>query len=539
MKKQSWSKVVWNFCQLNFLALTITLSLADGTFGNQAPVSTANQQFPSSRASIDQDIHLTAPLAKITSVSELAEVQPNDWAFQALKSLVERYDVVAGYSDSTFGGNRAMTRYEFAARLTATMNRISELMIAHTSNRVSQQDLETLQRLQTEFAHELKVVLKKLDSLEARLPRQPFSTTTKLQGEVLFALAGVGSGDKADGSGDATDSHLTFSNRVRLNFNTSFTGKDILRTRLQARNISGIDHATGTDMARLAFQGNSNSDFNLTSLEYRFPIGEQAVVYLEAVGGSLNDFTNTLNPFFTGSGRGSISRFAQRNPIYRQGGEMGVGLDYEFSETVSLSLGYLAENINDPEVGFDKAGYAAIAQLTLEPSDTFKVGFTYIHSYNSLDTGTGSRGANDPFNDESDAVTADSFGLQSAIAINSKLALSGWLGFTHAKATDLPNNPVANILNWALTLAFLDLGREGNVAGIAIGQPPKVINNEFKVAGQPYEDEDTALHLEAFYRFQVDDHLAITPGVLVIASPEHNHNTSTIYVGTIRTTFRF
>jgi len=40
-------------------------------------------------------------MAQITSVSQLSDVQPTDWAFQALQSLVERY-VIAGYPDSSF-----------------------------------------------------------------------------------------------------------------------------------------------------------------------------------------------------------------------------------------------------------------------------------------------------------------------------------------------------------------------------------------------------------------------------------------------------
>ena len=36
-------------------------------------------------------------MAQVTSVSQLSDVQPTDWAFQALQSLVERYGCIAGY----------------------------------------------------------------------------------------------------------------------------------------------------------------------------------------------------------------------------------------------------------------------------------------------------------------------------------------------------------------------------------------------------------------------------------------------------------
>ncbi|MDM9385417.1 iron uptake porin [Chlorogloeopsis sp. ULAP01] len=530
MNKQSRSKNVWNVCYFGF-TFTIIFAVAGRAFGNEVPPALF----------FDRNINHADSLAKINTVSELAEIKPTDWTFQSLKSLVERYGVVAG--NSTFGGNQTTTRYEFAAVLAITTDYISKLISAKNTNLTYHKDLETLKRLQADFATELEVLQGRLDNLENRVEKiqqQQFSTTTKFEGEVLFAVSGVGSGEKIGDSSDRIDSNLTLSSRTRLTFDTSFTGKDRLRVRLQASNLPGIDDATGTDMARLAFQSDSDNQFELSTLEYRFPIGEQAMVYLEAEGGDLDDFfTDTLNPFFSSSSRGSISRFAQRNPIYRQGGGAGVGLLYDLSESISWSLGYLSDDVNEPEVGFGGEEYGAIAQLTLEPIEDFKVGFTYIHSYNSLDTGTGSRRANDPFDDNSDAIVADSFGLELTTAVSQSLTVSGWLGFTHATATDLPSNPEADIFNWALTVAFVDLGRENNVAGIAIGQPPKVTSNEFEIAAQSYEDEDTALHLEAFYRFQVNDNIAITPGLLVITNPEHDRDNSTIYVGTIRTTFRF
>ena len=63
---------------------------------------------------------------QVTSVSQLKDVQPTDWAFEALRSLVERYGVIAGYPDGTFRGNRAMTRYEFAVALKRKFPRVAE-----------------------------------------------------------------------------------------------------------------------------------------------------------------------------------------------------------------------------------------------------------------------------------------------------------------------------------------------------------------------------------------------------------------------------
>ncbi len=124
---------------------------------------------------------------QVTSVTQLTDVQPTDWAFEALRSLIERYGVIAGYPDGTFRGNRAMTRYEFAAALNAALERINELIAVGTAEQVSRDDLATLQRLQEEFAAELATLRGRVDGLEARtaeLEANQFSTTTKLSGQV-------------------------------------------------------------------------------------------------------------------------------------------------------------------------------------------------------------------------------------------------------------------------------------------------------------------------------------------------------------------
>ncbi len=107
-------------------------------------------------------------LSQVTSVSQFSDVQPTDWAFQALQSLVERYGCIAGYPNSTYRGNRALTRYEFAAGLNACLDRVNELIATATADLVTKQDLATLQRLQEEFSAELATLRGRVDSLEAR-----------------------------------------------------------------------------------------------------------------------------------------------------------------------------------------------------------------------------------------------------------------------------------------------------------------------------------------------------------------------------------
>ena len=143
-------------------------------------------------------------VTQVTSVSQLSDVKPTDWAFQALQSLVERYGCIAGYPDKTYRGNRAMTRYEFAAGLNACMDRINDLIAASTADSAKKEDLATIRKLQEQFSAELATLRGRVDGIESRtamLEKQQFSPTTKLSGEAIFSIAtaygGYGGGNAA------------------------------------------------------------------------------------------------------------------------------------------------------------------------------------------------------------------------------------------------------------------------------------------------------------------------------------------------------
>ena len=137
---------------------------------------------------IDRMRALEAQMGQVTSVSQFSDVQPTDWAYQALSNLVEQYGCVAGYPDGTFKGNIAMTRYEAAALLNACLDRVTEMTAE-------------IKRLMKEFEKELSVLKAKVDGLEAQtaeLAATQFSTTTKLTGRQYFWIGGAQySGDKS------------------------------------------------------------------------------------------------------------------------------------------------------------------------------------------------------------------------------------------------------------------------------------------------------------------------------------------------------
>ncbi|MCJ8279822.1 MAG: iron uptake porin, partial [Rivularia sp. ALOHA_DT_140] len=461
--------------------------------------------------------------SQVTSVSQLDDVSPGDWAFEALQKLVERYNCISGYPNGTFQGNRAMTRYEFAAGVNACIEdsmRMFTLPLG-LSNPATQEDFNILQRLESEFAAELATLRGRVDNLEAKsasLEANQFSTTTKLRGVAVFSLNSAFGDEKANGSGDDIEDNIVFNNRMRLNFDTSFTGKDLLKLRLDALDITTFGlNVTGTNMTRLAYERNTNNQVDIGKLFYRFPVNKKLRLHIDATGGRFNlNASDNFNKLFANPIIGSISRFGRFNPIYIQGA-LGTGITavYDFDKSLSLSLGYLARNGDNPsnKNGLFDGSYAALAQLAFKPSKKIDLGLTYVKAYYPggrafVSGATGSRLANAPFGRI--ATSADHFGFQSSFRLSKKVVISGWAGLTNAQAEDngvfngapVNQNDDANIFNWAVTLGLPNLGKKGSLAGFVVGQPPTVTDSDV------FENDDKSWHLESFYRYPVNDNIS-------------------------------
>ncbi|OUC13893.1 MAG: hypothetical protein B0A82_14805 [Alkalinema sp. CACIAM 70d] len=554
---------MWNLRLTALLSATLAISAAGAANASEVAQATQKNSVSLSEVqSYSNSDNGVAAMSQVTSVSQLSDVKPTDWAFQALQSLVERYGCIAGYPDRTYRGNRAMTRYEFAAGLNACMDRVNELIAAATADLVKKEDLATLQKLQEEFAAELATLRGRVDALEAKtatLEKQQFSTTTKLRGEVIFSVSGAlgdekaVSGRRVDGVGGAPDTvtrptgtadvdeNTTFSTRVRIGLSTSFTGKDQLFTRLQARNVPNFQTATGTNMARLSYGDGTDTSVTVDKVYYRFSPSDKIRLTVDAIGGELyNNVTSSYNPGLSSDAQGSISRFGRFNPIYRYGqGGSGATANIKFSDKLSLDVGFLADEANDPanDRGLFAGSFGALAQVNFQATKDLGVGLTYVRGYDrggnvNAVGGTGSVLANRPFG-AAVATASDNFGIQASFRLNPSIVISGWGGLT--RAYNRLNNQDSTILNWAGAVSFPDLGKKGNLGAVIVGMPPKNIDADNGAA----EDTDTSLHVEALYRYQLNDKISITPGFLVIFNPEHNSNNDTIYVGTIRTTFTF
>ncbi|UPH89608.1 iron uptake porin [Synechococcus sp. NB0720_010] len=476
---------------------------------------------------------------QVTSITQFSDVQPTDWAYQALSNLIERYGCVAGYPNGTYRGNRAMTRYEAAALLNACLDRITEVT-------------DELKRLMKEFERELAVLRGRVDGLEARvgeLEATQFSTTTKLRGLATFVVGGnsfsgtqygnpvntvtlpggvggfgtapgivtptASSGLTADGlpmnpnqanavlgipnsqSNRRTLGATTFNYDVRLILDSSFTGSDLLRTVLRAGNFLGANgsaYGQGLTFLETAFEEPAGDNVvGINRLFYNFPVGKSFSV---TVGprvrvddaGMLGMWpsvypADTVLDFFTYAGSPGAYNL--------NGFGGGAGLTYSDvlgAKGVTLSTNYVSSNAGDgnPNNGglmTEGSSSASVTQLAYTGGKFPVIGGSawglaaaYTYAQNmGLPSGT---------------ILATRFGTAGS---NNSVGISGywvpentgWIpsvstgwGTTASESSTIWNNTKwARSNSWYLGLQWPDTFVKGNDLGMAVGQAPFMTTN--------------------------------------------------------------
>jgi hypothetical protein len=505
---------------------------------------------------------------QVTSITQFSDVQPTDWAYQALSNLIERYGCVAGYPNGTVKGKQAMTRYEAAALLNACLDRITDVT-------------DELKRLMKEFEKELAVLKGRVDGLEAKvgqLDATQFSTTTKLSGIATFVLGansfgGTGTSN-LQAQARATEGGTSFNYDVRLNLDTSFTGKDLLRTQLRAGNFAdsgfGGGGTVGTNDAALllnqlevAFQQDCGTDTDcgdvvaIQRLFYQVPVGNALTL---TVGGKVRQDdmlamwpsvypSDTLIDFFT---------YAGAPGAYNSNLGPGLGLWWKQSGW-SVSANYVAGNGDNgtPSAGgIGTSGSEQTGTLQLGYSnDTIGIAAAYTYSKGvGVASGT-------PFSVLSTSGNGDRLlGLDTSSTMNSlslsaywQPSSSGWIPSISTGwglNTTSETNPTFNFnqlqsQSWYVGVQWSDVLLPGNKAGMAVGQPTFVTRCGDACEGTP---QDAQYAWEWWYSLQVTDNITVTPSIFYlsnllgqVAKQETGNGAASLsdFGGLVKTTFKF
>jgi len=483
------------------------LMLAPVALGMVAPVA-------ANAAELNLDAVNQYSSEQVTSITQFSDVRPTDWAYQALSNLVERYGCVAGYPNGTFGGGKAMTRFEAAALLNACLDRVSEVT-------------DELRRLMNEFSAELAVLKGRVDGLESKvgvLEAQQFSTTTKLKGEANFVLGGVNGYQTKGGNSTRT----AFNYDLRLNFDTSFTGKDLLRTRLRSSNFSSNPFGSSSSLFKLDKAdntvGDSGNEVVIDRLYYQFPVFNGSTTL--TAGAAVRNTEMAWVPSVYKSNILDFFQVAGTPGVYNKATGAGFGVQYGKKGLVA-SVNYVAQAGQDSSRGeFDQSGALnTLAQIGYR-GDNYGIAFGYrygtegtrVRTYNGLN---GASGALAP------GQTSNGYALN---AYWQPLE-SGWVpsisaGYGWNTVSGTPS-AATNSQSWFAGLQWEDVFVDGNSAGVAIGQAP---------TGQNLTQSTM---LEFFYKYQVSDNISVTPAIFYASDNQRLANNSSNWGGIIQTTFKF
>lgn len=452
---------------------------------------------------------------QVTSINQFSDVKSTDWAYQALSNLVERYGCVAGYPNGTYAGGKSMTRFEAAALLNACLDRVTETT-------------DELQRLLKEFSAELAVLRGRVDGLEKKvgnLEATQFSTTTKLRGEATFVLGGVPN-LRTNAGGNV--GNTAFNYDVRLNFDTSFTGKDLLRTRLRSGNFSTDPFGSSSSLFKLDKAESFADQVVLDRLYYQFPVGNSVTI---TAGPMVRNTEMTWIPSAYKSDILDFFQLAGASGVYNKATGAGFGVQWKQpgKSGVIANLNYVAQAGNSSTTGvFDAAGgLNLLAQLGYRaPQWGMAVAYRYgtegtrVRNFNALRGGSAALVAGQSSN--SLALNAYWQPQQSGAVPSISLGY-GYNGVTG-------NGPVTGATtsnSWYVGLQWADVFAKGNAAGIAVGQP----GNSDNISAD-------ATMLELFYKYRVSDNIAITPSIFYVSNNQRFQNSSS-WGGVIQTTFRF
>jgi hypothetical protein len=382
-----------------------------------------------------------------------------------------------------------------------------------------------------------------------------FSTTTKLSGQATFVLgASSFSGSSnalVDGSREAYGA-TTFNYDVQLTFDTSFNGKDLLRTNLRAGNFadSSFGGAGPSSLSQLevAFQEECGTGVDcgdvvaIDRLFYQFPLGD----FTFSIGGRIGqeDMLAIWPSVYPAETVLDVLTLGGAPAAYNKNLGPGAGVWWQ-KKGFAISVNYVAAN---GDVGQPEAG--GIATSGSGGTGTVQLGYSQENwglaaIYSSIQNGNDLivYGTNFSLNSFSNPGTTNAWGLsgfwQPAQAGWIPSISAGW-GFNRTSYSgDVDETGlVATSQSWSVGLQWQDAFANGNALGMGFGQPTFATALD---GGDTVRDGN--MIWEGWYRFQVTDNIAITPALFWLSRPlgadTPEGETFRQLGGLVKTSFRF
>ena len=403
-----------------------------------------------------------------------------------------------------------------ASQASETVN-LEEMNSYVRSEKASQRfDSDTFQN---DVKEGLAKVNSRIDGLEARqnnFEAGGFSDTTTMDGKAVFT---VGALDSPEGESTLTDSTL-FQYMYVMNLNSSFTGDDNLYVRIKSGNGTKDKSFSEKPFGTYLSSSNQNGDaLKIDKMWYTLPLGDK---FTATVGPKIENYymhgttpsiyKPVLKQFTLGGNASAYGASTSPGAGLTWTGDNGLAISTNFTTQGGNSAGILVDGQKTSwatQVGYTKPQYSISAILNQKYNG-------WTDTYFSTSTGA-ARGGD---------------------GSSSNIGLRGWwrpaetgtavpsisVGYDTSSidaATDDTTNAYFVGLQWQ------DMFSADDRIGLALGQPQK---NE--------SESVTPFAWEAYYSFQVNDSVNVTPAVF--GSSNRNGSASGDISGlVVETTFKF
>jgi len=343
-----------------------------------------------------------------------------------------------------------------------------------------------------------------------------------------------------------------------MNLNTSFTGKDLLFTRLRAGNFFGSAFSgSPVGMAALdkAFGGNAGTSSNIVNtnnlvqidrLYYSFPIGKEFTATIgprlrntEMIAFRPQAYNPEILDFFTLAGAPGA---------YNKATGGGFGLTWKQNVKkgnpyLTISANFISEdsqsgNPNDGGM-FSATGRNNVTVQVGGRGTNWGVAALYRYGTCGTDLRRGTPMASSDLMCNL-ATTATTTGLANNNASSNSIGLgafwqpvqTGWIpsislgwgysglsqsGSVTNSSTSTGTNNIANVAaaqSWSAMFQWDDAFAKGNSAGFAFGQGVMTTATRNGIGAN-----DANYAFEWFYRFRVSDNISITPAIFYLSNP--------------------
>jgi hypothetical protein len=137
--------------------------------------------------------------------------------------------------------------------------------------------------------------------------------------------------------------------------------------------------------------------------------------------------------------------------------------------------------------------------------------------------------------EQASPVSTNAYQMGAYYSFTPNFSLGGWVNLIKAR---LLGKGDADIWTYSAQALFTDLFKEGNLGGFVVGMEPTLTGLDTNLSHPAFEN-DTSLHIELYYRYQMNNNISVTPYTIWITAPNQDADNQDIIIGGVRTVFSF